>query len=520
MKLKKECLIIIKDEVNIEIKNLEPSTRRKLNEKFKFFIPGARFSTAYKYGRWDGKISYFGLNGDTYYNLLEDILPVLEDDGYIIDDKTFRDERTPFNFDIKEVTETYLYDNFNAIWPEDHMLAGEPILLRDYQVEAINKFIKNPQSIEELCTSFGKTILTAVLSHITEPYGKSLVVVPNKDLVKQTYKDYENLGLDVGMYYGDEKQIGHKHTITTWQSVEVLKKNKKEGKITEEGITFDDILNGVITIIIDETHGVKGNVLRDLLTKEFANVPFRWGVTGTIPKEKIDQMALLTSIGPCIHKVKARDLMDKGHLAECFIKVVQILDYGEYIDYHQEKDFLLSDKNHLQWISMLAQKIMEEKGSTLILFNNIETGDILGEYLPDSYLVNGSIKSSLREEIYDKANKNNNVIVRATYGCAAVGINIPNLRNIILIEGGKSNIRVIQSIGRGIRKSHGKMTVDIWDICSTLKYSNNHMKERIALYKDAEYDYSSYRVDIEDDIVKNEIQLLEKKSRGKKPKKS
>lgn len=261
MKLKKECLIIIKDEVNIEIKNLDAPTRRKLNEKFKFFIPGARFSTAYKYGRWDGKISYFGLNGDTYYNLLEDILPVLEDSGYVINDKTFRDERIPFDFDIKEVTETYLYDNFNAVWPEDHMLAGEPILLRDYQVEAINKFIKNPQSIEELCTSFGKTILTAVLSHITEPYGKSLVIVPNKDLVKQTYKDYENLGLDVGMYYGDVKEIGHKHTITTWQSIEVLKKNKKQGKISEEGIAFDDISEGVITLIIDECFSPETPVL-------------------------------------------------------------------------------------------------------------------------------------------------------------------------------------------------------------------------------------------------------------------
>lgn len=508
MKLLKECQIIIKDEVNIEIKNLEPSTRRKLNEKFKFFIPGAKFSTAYKYGRWDGKISYFGLNGDSYYALLDDILPILEDDGYVINDKTFKDERDEFEYNIDKITETYLFDNFNARWPEGHLFEGQPILLRPYQVTAINKFIENPQAVEELCTSFGKTILTAVLSHITEPYGRSLVIVPNTDLVKQTYKDYANLGLDVGVYYGDEKDLGHKHTIATWQSIEVLRRNKKEGKISEDGIELNDILDGVCSIIIDECHMLKGNVLKDVLTKEFSRIPFRWGITGTIPKDKLDQMNLIVSVGHCIHKVKARELMDLGYLAECRIKIGQIKDHGEYADYIEEKEFLLSDRNHLEWISMLTKKVTEEKGTTLILFNNIETGNILGEYLPDSFLVNGNVKSKIREEIYEKANKEEKVVVRATYGCAAVGINIPNLRNIILIEGGKSIIRVIQSIGRGIRKAEGKMEVDVYDICSTLKYSNNHLKERISLYKDAEYDYEKFKVDVEDDIVKGRIKFI------------
>lgn len=512
----KKCKIILKDEVNVEIKDLEPSTRRKLNEKFKLFVPSARFAPAYRYGKWDGKVSFFALNGSTYYQLLDEILEYLIEEGYQINDDTFQDDRIPFEFDIKPITDSYLYDNFGAVWPEDHMLAGQPVMLRDYQVTAINKFIENPQAIEELCTSFGKTILTAVLSHITQPYGKSLVIVPNKDLVKQTYKDYENLGLDVGMYYGDIKEIGHTHTITTWQSLEVLRKNYKQGKISTDGVELSDIIDGIITVIVDEVHGAKGTILQDLLNNELANVPFRWGVTGTLPKEKVDKMTIRVSLGNCVHKVKARELMDLGYLAECFIKVVQIQDYGEYSDYIEEKEYLLTDRDHLQWIAMLAEKVTLEKGATLILFNNIETGDILGDYLPDSYLVNGEVKSTTRDDIYAKANKNPNVIVRATYGCAAVGINIPNLRNIILIEGGKSNIRVIQSIGRGIRKATGKLTVDIYDICSTLKYSEKHMKERISLYKDAEYDYDQFTVNVEQDIIEKSINLLPKKKRGKK----
>lgn len=516
--IEKFCKIIIKDEVNVEIKDLEPSTRRKLNEHFKFFIPGARFTTAYKYGKWDGKVSYFSLSGKTYYTLLEEIIPILERDNYVINDDTFVDERKPFSYDIKHITETYLYDNFGSVWPEDHMLAGQPILLRDYQVTAINKFIDNPQAIEELCTSFGKTILTSVLSHITEPYGRSLIIVPSMDLVKQTAKDYVNLGLDVGTFYGEEKEFHNKHIITTWQSLGVLKRNKKEGKYRADGIILEDLIKEVSTVIVDECHGLKGNVLRDLLENELAHVPFRWGVTGTIPKEKIDQMNLWITIGHCIHKVKARQLMDAGHLAHCNINIVRAEDYGGYPSYDEEKDFLLTDRDHLQWTAMLAKKVTEEKGATLILFTKIETGDILGDYIPDSYLINGTVKSKLRDEIYAEANKNS-VIVRATFGCAAVGINVPNLRNIIIIEGGKSNVRVMQSIGRGIRKFTEKFEVDIYDVCSTLTYSTKHLKERISLYKDAEYDHEQFSFNPEDDIVNNKINLvLDKKKKSYKKK--
>ena len=99
------------------------------------------------------------------------------------------------------------------------MMAGQHIMLRDYQVTAINDFLKNPQSLQEIATGAGKTITTATLSHITEKYGRSLVIVPNKSLVTQTEKDYKNCNLDVGVYFGDRKELHKKHIICTWQSL-------------------------------------------------------------------------------------------------------------------------------------------------------------------------------------------------------------------------------------------------------------------------------------------------------------
>ena len=185
--------IILKDEVNCKIEGLDLDTRKKLVNKFSFMLPYAYHVPAYKLGRWDGKVNYFNIGGSTYTNLLEDILPVLIADGYEVD---IDDRRTEIKLDFPQITEKHFSDK---LWPEKHPVAGEPVVLRDYQVEIINQFLSNPQCLQEIATGAGKTLITAALSNLIEPYGRSIVSVPNKDLVIQTEADYINLGLDVGV---------------------------------------------------------------------------------------------------------------------------------------------------------------------------------------------------------------------------------------------------------------------------------------------------------------------------------
>ncbi|MEN9389577.1 MAG: Cronobacter phage vB CsaM, partial [Candidatus Parcubacteria bacterium] len=207
------CTIQIRDEVNIKVAGLEVSTRRKLEKQFKYFQPWAYHSPAYKLGRWDGCVSFFSLGGASYFNLLDQILPVIVDEGYAIE---IDDQRSIHSFNFPQATED---THGQVIWPVGHPKAGEPVTLRDYQVSAINQFLENPQCIQEIATGAGKTVLTATLSKAVEPYGRTLVIVPNKDLVKQTAEDYVLLGLDTGVYFGDKKEIGQTHTICTWQSL-------------------------------------------------------------------------------------------------------------------------------------------------------------------------------------------------------------------------------------------------------------------------------------------------------------
>ena len=249
----KTAIIVIKDEVNIKIEGLELDARKKLVNTFKYDIPGARYQPSVRLGRWDGKVAYFQLGGSTYTNLLPEIIPILEKYNYDIQLDDQREYSTNFTFD--QVTE----DSYSHInWAEDHPMAGQPIKLRDYQVEIINNFLENPQSIQEIATGAGKTIMTAALSQRCEVHGRTIVIVPNKSLVTQTEKDYKGLGLDVGVYFGDRKDIGKTHTICTWQSLNVLLKNTKNN---EADITIHEFLEDVVCIMVDECFSPDSKVL-------------------------------------------------------------------------------------------------------------------------------------------------------------------------------------------------------------------------------------------------------------------
>ena len=489
------CKLIIKDEVNIKLEGLAVETRRKIANKLKYDLPYARHMPAYKLGRWDGTKSYFGIGGNGYLAHLDVILPIVDGDGYDID---VEDLRQPHEFNFEKIGENFWADQ-GKVWPKGHPQAGQPIILRDYQYDVINKFLENPQSLQEVATGAGKTITTATLSALCEPYGRTMVIVPNKSLVVQTEEDYINLGLDVGVYFGDRKEVGHQHTICTWQSLNVLDKKDYD----TEALTLAEFTEGVNAIIVDEVHQAKADVLTKLLTQNFRNCAIRWGLTGTVPKEAWEFQGILASIGPVIGNVSAHDLQEKGVLAQLHINVLQTVNVEVFRSYAEENSFLVTDPKRMDW---LAKKVYEisQTGNTLVLVNRIETGNMIQARLSDTFellkqefeipFINGSVKLDDRKEEYDEIRTSDNKIILATYGVAAVGINIPRIFNLVLVEPGKSFVRVIQSIGRGIRKAEDKDFVNIWDITSTCKYAKRHLTERKKYYKDAKYPFTITKV--------------------------
>ena len=479
------CRLIIEDEVNIKLEGLDVDVRRKLSNRLKFEVPYAKYMPQYKLGRWDGKVAFFGIGGTGYLNHLDIILETLENLNVQIID--IEDQRHPVKLDFATITEEYWGD---TVWPPGHPAEGEPIRLRDYQVEVVNNFLQNPQSLQEVATGAGKTIITATLSKLTEPYGRSLVIVPNKSLVTQTEEDYRNCGLDVGVYFGDRKELGKTHTICTWQSLNILDKKHKDGSAV---LSLAEFLEGVSTLIVDEVHQAKAEVLKNLLTRNLRNAPIRWGLTGTVPKEDFEFQSILASLGPVIGQVSAKELQDKGVLSNCHVNICQLVDIVEHRDYQSELKYLVTNEGRIDYIAQLLNTV-KQSGNTLILVDRISAGEMLQERIPGSVFVKGDVKLKDRKTAYDEINEGTNHVVIATYGVAAVGINIPRIFNLVLIEPGKSFVRVIQSIGRGVRKAKDKDFVQIWDITSTCKFAKRHLTQRKKYYKDAAYPFTIEKV--------------------------
>lgn len=476
----------IRDEVNVKFVGLDVKTRRKISDAVKYFLPYAYHMPAYKLGRWDGCVRFCDIGGRTYLNLLDQLLPIVTKEGYNVE---VIDNRQSWDFSFESV-EASSFDHI--AWPKNHPAEGLPIILRDYQVEAINRFLDNPQCLQQIATGAGKTLITAVLSHKCQDYGRTIVIVPNKDLVVQTEKDYKNLGMDVGVLFGDRKEYDKKHTICTWQSLAVLEKKTKAG---EAEVDLDVFLEDVVCIMVDEVHKAKADVLRDQLSGMFKNVPIRWGLTGTIPKDEHEAIACTCALGPVIGELSSKELQDMGVLADLDISILQMQDGPlGFNSYAQELKWLTTDVDRLTHLSTVIKEL-STNGNTLVLIDRIKTGEIFSEMNPDWAFVSGGMKVKDRQSEYDEISEMDNKVIVATYGVAAVGINIPRIFNLVLLEPGKSFVRVIQSIGRGIRKAEDKDYVNVIDITSNLKYSRRHLTKRKTFYKEQNFRHTVTKVE-------------------------
>ena len=480
------CKIIINDEVNVKIDGLPVDVRRKISNKMKWQVPYARYLPQYKLGRWDGKVGFFGLGGNGYVNHLDKILQIIHEEGIEVDSIDDKRQKTDLNFNL--IDKDYLA---NKKWPKGHQCEGQSIELRDYQVEVVNNFLRTPQSLQEVATGAGKTIITACLSSLCESIGRTVVIVPNKSLVTQTEEDYKTVGLDVGVYFGDRKELNRTHTICTWQSLNILDKRAKSG---DSVLTLTEFLDGVKAIIVDEVHQAKADVLKKLLTHHLKNAPVRWGLTGTVPKEQFEFQSILASIGPVVNQISAKELQDKGVLSKCHVNVVQMIDTPVYKNYQEELKYLTTNQKRLEYIAKLVEKI-RGSGNTLVLIDRLTAGTELQKLIDSSVFIQGETKLEERKEQYDEISSSDDKVIIATYGVASVGINIPRIFNLVLIEPGKSFVRVIQSIGRGIRKAKDKDFVQIWDITSTCKFAKRHLTHRKKFYKEANYPFTLEKLD-------------------------
>ena len=485
------------DEVSCIFIGLQGDHLEYFWNKYSAFAPNYFFNPKYQLCQWDGRIRYFNMSGKTYVYLLDDLLPRIAGLGYEIEleDLRIADKVTP-----PPITE----DMFKHI---NHMETGEPIILRDYQVPGLNALIDNGYGILVASTGSGKTLTCAALCNAYGQLGiNTLTIVPNRDLIGQTKAEYIHCGLDTGEYSGTVKTLEHQHVISTWQA---LKNNPRMVELFE-------------MVLVDECHGVKGKVLGEILTEHSAKILYRFGVTGTLPKDPSDLLAVQVALGPVRFETSASSLIEKGVLANIHIDVIQLeenleQEYQEYCkevtvgyprtyiqfkdeyfpDFVSEKSHLQHNQDRIEWIAeLIMAKRDAKKGNVLCLVDSIPLGRKLASLVPGAKFVNGQDikKPEKRKEIYDMFKDSDDLVVFATTAIAGTGLNIPRIFNLITIDIGKSFIRVIQAIGRGLRKAFDKDSVTVTDICSDLKYGKKHLAQRVRYYKDAAYPHKKHKV--------------------------
>lgn len=457
----------------------EKSVAKELSSYFTFRVPNFQYTPAYKNRIWDGKIRLFNLiNGYLYRGLLDHLFLFLRDRSYAFEyhplyGTEILDENTISTF-IKSLS---LYSNKN------------PISLYSHQIEAIRESIQKKRLLLVSPTGSGKSLIIYCLIlyylQVISKNKKILVIVPTTGLVAQMlndFKDYSNDKIDChAIYSGQNKQSNKRIIISTWQSI------YKESK---------DFFDQFEVVFGDECHLFKAKSLTTIMTK-LDNCPYRIGTTGTLDGTDIHKLVIEGLFGKVFSVTSTKDLIDKDLLSQLEIECL-VLQYPikqvesiKKAKYQEEIDWLVSSDLRNEFIESLASKV---KGNTLVLFNYVDKHGIpMFENLKlksnkKVYIICGKTPAEEREEIRQSVNMNEDCLLIASYGTCSTGINIKNIKNIIFTSPSKSVIRVLQSIGRGLRKAEDKTKVTVYDIGDDLhwkRYRNHalrHLDERILIY--------------------------------------
>tara|TARA_B100000900_G_scaffold71647_1_gene56994 strand:+ start:1222 stop:2694 length:1473 start_codon:yes stop_codon:yes gene_type:complete len=466
----------------------------ELREFFSFYVPGYKFMPAYRNRLWDGKIRLYNqITGEISAGLFPQILSFAESREYEID--------------IEETD--YGNPNIgNTIDPEFMMKFIEalklPFKIRDYQFDAVCTGIQRKNAILLSPTGSGKSLIIYVLMRylLSAFENDILIIVPTTSLVEQMYNDFKTYGYDVErhchrIYSGKDKNTNKRVIISTWQSIYRFQ---------------PDWFSRFGTVFGDECHGFKSKSLTTIMNK-CVEAEYRFGTTGTLDGALTHELVLQGLFGKVYRVTSTRALQDSDTLAKLSIRRI-ILQYEEKIrkdfgkkTYQEEIEYVVTNDKRNTFIKNLT---LDLKGNTLVLYNYVEKhGKPLYKLIKDEaeesrkiFFVSGETAATDREAIRAIVEKQKNSITVASLGTFSTGINIRNLHNIVFASPSKSQIRVLQSIGRGLRKTDDGKSTTLYDIIDDISWKSKknfgilHADERLRIYGREKFNHKTYRVSL------------------------
>jgi superfamily II DNA or RNA helicase len=474
----------LKDHAMLQLTDCDQSVASELSEYYTFEVPGAKFMPAVKARRWDGKIRMLNrTNGEINAGLYWSIKKFCMERGYGI-----HVEDGPYGVP-QTINKVNHMETMNWI-----STLGLPFAPRDYQYDAVCHAIKFKRSILISPTGSGKSLIIYMLMrwYLENHDKKVLLIVPTTSLVEQMAKDFTEYGFDSELFHkiysGKDKETNKRIIITTWQSIYKLSPKWFE----DFGCIFGD-----------EVHGFKSKSLSSIMNKSY-NAEYRFGTPGTLDGTQVHKLVLEGLFGPVHRVTTTATLQEKKQLASLDIDIILLQHLKEDGDrlhgcsYQEEIDFLVSHHKRNNFIRNLAISL---DGNTLVLFNLVDKhGKVLRDLIEDKipegrklFYVSGETKTTDREAVRSIIESQTDSITLASLGTFSTGINIRNIHNIIFASPSKSQIRVLQSIGRGLRLSDDGRTTKLYDIADDLNskgkpnFTLRHSVERIKIYNSEQF---------------------------------
>ena len=467
------------DEAHIRVE-CDDSITRELSELFTFEVPGAKFMPAFRRKVWDGKLRLFNTkNRHIYTGLVSKIRYFAQRSDYTI----------AIDKELEETDELSLTEASEFIASLN--LPHEP---RDYQIRGLALAVRNNRCVLISPTASGKSLIAYMITKWFD--RRTLILVPTVSLVVQMIKDFGEYGYKgeiYGVMAGKNKYDKSAIIVSTWQSV------------YDQPPEFFDNFDVVIG---DEAHLFKAKSLATIMSN-MRNTKYRFGMTGTLDGAEVHELVLEGLFGPIERVAKTEELIEKGNLASLDIKI-SVLRHPQGTPkpetYPEELEYLVGCESRNRFIRNLTLSLT---GNTLVLYAYVEKhGMILHKMMTDKaperiiHFVSGGTNASDREDVrIDTEDGIDNIIV-ASYGTFSTGINIKNLHNIIFASPSKSKIRVLQSIGRGLRKTDTKTSCKLFDvaddICSkngrNCNFTLNHLADRVKMYNEEMFPYEMHVV--------------------------
>ena len=467
----------------------EPHIEQELSDFFKFDVPAAKFMPQFRKRMWNGFIFLYSKKTKLIYNgLLEHL-------------KLFCEER---EIEIEYLSEFNSID-FSDVEAEKFITALQPTRVpRDYQLDAFIHCVRNHRALILSPTGSGKSFIIYLLARLytlSKSQRKFLIIVPTISLVHQMASDFVSYGYSEDKIHkitaGESKDTDKPIIISTWQSIFSLHKTW---------------FNQFKAVVIDEAHQAKAKSLTGIMSK-LVNCKYRFGFTGTLDNVHCNKLIIEGLTGPVNRVISTKELIDRKQLADLEIKIL-VLKYNKEttkltkdFSYQDEMDFLVQCQDRNRFIKNL---VLSLKGNTLVLYQYVDKhGKVLYDEISSSgrscYFVHGGVEGEDREEIRQIVDSSDNNIIVASYGTYSTGINIVNLNNIVFASPSKSKVRILQSIGRGLRVSEEKKTAVLYDIADDLTYGGNrnytlnHLFERVKNYNEERLPYKIHNIEIQKD---------------------